>query len=121
MVEWQPSPQQDARESPLTSAVLVDEHGRTWRRHGPRSLDIRVVRRLTRKAGVLMVIGGAGGFHLRHVEPDARSTTWDAVRHRYAGVGGKVTGRPWPDEPVYDACEFRDDAGTALLYIEEHC
>lgn len=121
MVEWQPSPEQGARESPLTSGVLVDEHGRTWRRHGPRSLDIRVVRRLSRKPGVQMVIGASGGFDLRPVEPSARSETWNALRHRYDGVGGKVTGRPWPEEPTYDACEFRDDAGTVLLYIEEHC
>lgn len=121
MVEWQPFLEQDARESPLTSGVLVDEHGRTWRRHGPRSLDIRVVRRLTRRPDVQMVVGDAGGFRLRHVEADARSETWAGLRHRYSGVGGKVAGAPWPNEPEYDACEFRDDAGAALLYIEEHC
>ena len=121
MVEWAPFRDQESWRSPLASGVLVDEHGRTWRRRGNRSLDVRAVSRLVRRIDVRMVIGESAGWRMRSVEPADRAATWRALRPRYAGTGGKVTGPPWPAEPEYDAGEFRDDAGATLLYLDERC
>jgi hypothetical protein len=73
-----------AQLSPGGTGQLTDPDGRQWT-VTRRRLDVRVVRRLLRRADIPVLLGEGGGFRLRWVASSERPATWEQVRNCYAG------------------------------------
>lgn len=101
------------RLSPASGGPLVDPEGHEWTMVR-RRLDVRVVRRALRNRDQAVLIGEDGGFSLRWVEPTERSTLWERVKRSYAGPGGEPGG-------YWVGCQFADDTGNRIVYLELHC
>ena len=114
---WLDEPQPRDTASPGASGELTEADGHRWlvRR---RRIDLRVVKRLLRRADVVVVLGEAGGFRPRRVPYPERASVWQVVGRAYAGPDGPHQAVSGTD---YTGHEFTDTEGTIMLYLEERC
>lgn len=103
--------------SPGTRGELVEPDGHRWlvRR---RRIDLRLVRRLIRRADVVVVLGESGGFRPRRIGATERTQLWQTIRRAYTGRGATS---PTIGGHDYVGYEFIDNGGLLMLYLEEHC
>jgi hypothetical protein len=83
-----------------------------------RHIDLRILKRLIHRADVVVVLGEAGGSHLRRITEDERNPTWQEIRRTYAGPGGSDHAVDGADHIGH---EFIADDGTVMLYLEQRC
>jgi hypothetical protein len=105
-----------AQLSPGGAGQLTDPDGRQWT-VARRRLDLRVVRRMLRRADVPVLLGEGGGFQLRWVASSERLAIWERVRDCYAGPSGS----PSSCAIEYMGYEFATANGDQLLYLEQWC
>jgi hypothetical protein len=96
------------RLSPASGGPLVDPQGRSWAMR--RRLDLRMVRRALRNLDQALLLGDEGGFSLRWLDPADRPAFWQRVKGAYGDPGGDYVG-----------CEFADDSGNRIVYVELRC
>jgi hypothetical protein len=111
-----PPPTGDAP-GPAATGELVEPDGRRWRLRR-RRIDLRVVKRLIRRADVVVVVAESAGAQPRRIADHERAALWETVRRSYAGPGG-------PDLRIgareYLGHEFGDDDGRVMLYLDVWC
>jgi hypothetical protein len=110
-----PQPRDTA--SPGARGELTEADGHLWLVQR-RRIDLRMVKRLLRRADVIVMLGEAGGFQPRRVPHPERASVWETVRHAYVGPGGTDQTVSGTD---YIGHEFTDSEGTVMLYLEERC
>jgi hypothetical protein len=114
---WLDPPAAGDTRSPATTGELVESDGTRWRIRR-RRVDLRVVKRLIHRAGVVVVLSESAGGQPRRIAGQECRAVWETIRRSYAGPGG-------PDICIgrieYMAHEFADDGGRVMLYIEQWC